>query len=57
MNTSLIVGTVTVTHQTPHGILAKVDGQTRLYPNRQTLFRATVELLDMRLRDNRKKGA
>ncbi len=56
MNTSPIVATVTVTHETPHGILAKVDSQTRLYPNRQALFRAAVELLDARLRDNRKKG-
>jgi hypothetical protein len=57
MKANPIVGTVTVTHETPHGILAKVDGRTRLFPNRQALFRAAVELLDARLRDNRKEGA
>ena len=56
MNTSPIVATITVTRQMPHGILARVDGQTRLYPNRASLFRAAVELLDARLRDSPEKG-
>ena len=51
-----IVGTITVTHETTHGILAKIDGRTILFPNRDTLFRAAVELLDARTRDRQKKG-
>jgi hypothetical protein len=56
MDQSPIVGTIIVTHKTPHGVLAKVDGQAPVFPNRNAVFRAAVELLDARAQDKRKKG-
>ena len=34
----------------------QIDGRTKLFPNRDTLFRTAVELLDARTRDRQKKG-
>ena len=56
MDPSPIVGTIVVTHETPRGILAEIDGQPQLFANRDALFRAAAELLDARLRDQQEKG-
>jgi hypothetical protein len=56
MDPSPIVGTIVVTHETPRGILAEIDGQPQRFANRTALFRAAAELLDARLRDQQEKG-
>ena len=45
MSPSPIVGTIVVAQQTPRGILARVDGQTRVFPDLQSVFRIAVQQL------------
>ncbi len=46
MAPSPIVATIVVTHQTARGVLAKVDGQPRLFPKLEDVFRVAVQRLD-----------
>jgi len=44
--TQPITGRIVVTHQGPEGIVAKVNGKARLFPDREALFRAAVLLAE-----------
>ena len=41
-----IIGRIVVTHQGPSGIVAKVNGKTTRFRNREELFRAAVVLAE-----------
>ena len=41
-----ITGRIVVTHQGPSGIVAKVNGKTKLFRDRTALFRAAVLLAE-----------
>ena len=41
-----ITGRIVVTHQGPSGIVAKVNGKTTMFQDREDLFRAAVLLAE-----------
>ena len=41
-----IAGRIVVTHQSPSGIVAKVNGEAKLFRDRTALFRAAVLLAE-----------
>ena len=41
-----IIGIIVVTHRLARGIIAKVDGQARWFPNLAAVFRAALALQD-----------
>ena len=52
-----ITGTIVVMHKLPRGILARVNGQVRWFPDLAAVFRAALTLLDPEHRANGVTGA
>ena len=44
--TEPVIGRIVVTHQGPSGIVAKVNGKTALFRDREALFHAAVLLTE-----------
>lgn len=60
MEQTPIVGTIVVTQQTARGILTEVNGETQVFPDLPSVFRAAIRRLDEQngqFPPNQKEGA